>query len=295
MTALRSPPDSRITGALSPVITDSSTVAMPSMTSPSPGNHVAGFAEHHVAGAQLRGRHLLDLAVRTVRFCATVSVLVLRSASACALPRASAIASAKLANSTVNQSHRAICTPNPMSAGARDDIADRRTPSSERRPPRRRTSPDSSISVIGFSLTNESLDRPPQDLRIEQRTRPGSFFGAERVRRASWLDCGGLRIYVGSRVVAILKQPSRSCIRKCSTIGPSDSAGKNVSAPTMTTVPTSRPTNSGPCVGKRAARDRNRFLRREAAGDGQQRNDEQESADQHRQADASGCTRACSR
>ena len=33
----RSPPDSRMTGALSPVITDSSTVAMPSITSPSPG------------------------------------------------------------------------------------------------------------------------------------------------------------------------------------------------------------------------------------------------------------------
>src|ERR1700719_114831 len=37
VTALRSPPDSRMTGALSPVMTDSSTVAMPSMTSPSPG------------------------------------------------------------------------------------------------------------------------------------------------------------------------------------------------------------------------------------------------------------------
>ena len=37
VTALRSPPDSRMTGALSPVITDSSTVAIPSMTSPSPG------------------------------------------------------------------------------------------------------------------------------------------------------------------------------------------------------------------------------------------------------------------
>ena len=37
VTALRSPPDSRMTGALSPVMTDSSTVAMPSITSPSPG------------------------------------------------------------------------------------------------------------------------------------------------------------------------------------------------------------------------------------------------------------------
>ncbi len=37
VTALRSPPDSRITGALSPVIADSSTLAIPSITSPSPG------------------------------------------------------------------------------------------------------------------------------------------------------------------------------------------------------------------------------------------------------------------
>ena len=37
VTALRSPPDSRMTGADSPVIADSSTEAMPSMTVPSPG------------------------------------------------------------------------------------------------------------------------------------------------------------------------------------------------------------------------------------------------------------------
>ena len=52
VTALRSPPDSRMTGALSPVITDSSTDATPSITSPSPGIDVAGLAEHDVAGAQ---------------------------------------------------------------------------------------------------------------------------------------------------------------------------------------------------------------------------------------------------
>ena len=56
VTALRSPPDSRITGALSPVITDSSTVAMPSMTSPSPGMTSPASHDHDVAGAQLRRR-----------------------------------------------------------------------------------------------------------------------------------------------------------------------------------------------------------------------------------------------
>ncbi len=37
VTALRSPPLSRMTGALSPVMADSSTLAIPSITSPSPG------------------------------------------------------------------------------------------------------------------------------------------------------------------------------------------------------------------------------------------------------------------
>jgi hypothetical protein len=42
-----------------------------------------------------------------------VSDFALRSASACALPRPSAIASAKLANSTVNHSHSVICRLKP--------------------------------------------------------------------------------------------------------------------------------------------------------------------------------------
>ena len=67
VTALRSPPDSRITGALSPVMTDSSTVAMPSITSPSPGMMSPGFAHHDVAGAQLRGRHLFGAICPTTR------------------------------------------------------------------------------------------------------------------------------------------------------------------------------------------------------------------------------------
>jgi hypothetical protein len=39
-------------------------------------------------------------------------------------------------------------------------------------------------------------------------------------------------------------------MKKCSTTGPSERAGKNVSAPTITITPTSRLTNSGPWVGK---------------------------------------------
>ena len=124
VTALRSPPDSRITGALSPVITDSSTVAMPSITSPSPGNQVA-----RVARSRCRRRAAAKPA--PARSCRerqaaspATSVLVLRSASACALPRASAIASAKFANSTVNQSHSEIWIWNPIRRAPVNDVAD---------------------------------------------------------------------------------------------------------------------------------------------------------------------------
>ena len=72
-------------------------------------DQVAGVAKHDVAGAQRRAGDLLDFPARRQRF-ATTSVLVLRRVSACALPRASAIASAKLANSTVNQSQSVICS-----------------------------------------------------------------------------------------------------------------------------------------------------------------------------------------
>ena len=57
VTAHRSPPDSRITGADSPVIADSSTLAMPSTTSPSPGMISPGLAPPRCRRcAQLRWR-----------------------------------------------------------------------------------------------------------------------------------------------------------------------------------------------------------------------------------------------
>ena len=53
VTALRSPPLSRTTGADSPVMADSSTVAMPSTISPSAANDLAGLADEVVADLQL--------------------------------------------------------------------------------------------------------------------------------------------------------------------------------------------------------------------------------------------------
>ncbi len=112
VTAERSPPDSRITGADSPVIADSSTEATPSITSPSPGiNSVAATITTSPSRSFEPGTDSIEPFAHTRR--AIVSDLARRSASAWAFPRPSAMASAKFANNTVNHSHTVICSENP--------------------------------------------------------------------------------------------------------------------------------------------------------------------------------------
>ena len=118
VTAERSPPDSRMTGADSPVMAASLTEAMPSITSPSPG--MMSPASQTTRSPCSRSSaatpsNTSKLSGITSRF-ARVSVRICRSVSACALPRPSATASAKLANSTVNHSHNTIWKVRPRSA-----------------------------------------------------------------------------------------------------------------------------------------------------------------------------------
>ena len=103
VTALRSPPDSRITGADSPVIADSSTEAMPSITVPSPG--ISSPASTTTTSPRVSSEAAF---VPPSRIFATVSLRIARSVSACARPRPSAKASAMLANTTVSHSQMAI-------------------------------------------------------------------------------------------------------------------------------------------------------------------------------------------
>ncbi len=124
VTADRSPPLSRITGADSPVMADSSTEAMPWITSPSPGmswfastttrspffRREAGIISSFATGMTSSGAGQ----VRTLR--ATVSWRMRRSVSAWALPRPSATASAKLAKITVNQSQSETASVNQRGA-----------------------------------------------------------------------------------------------------------------------------------------------------------------------------------
>src|SRR5580698_6688598 len=116
VTAERSPPDSRMTGADSPVIAASLTEATPSITSPSEG--MLSPASTSTISPTLRlvpdtRRKVLSEPVSSL---AWLSVRVFFSDSACALPRPSATASAKLANSTVNHSHRMIWKVKPRLA-----------------------------------------------------------------------------------------------------------------------------------------------------------------------------------
>ena len=118
VTALRSPPDSRTTGADSPVMADSSTVATPETIVPSPG--ITSPASHFTKSPTfscVAGTSVVLLACSLASRLATVCERVLRSESACALPRPSAMASAKLANSTVNHSQATTCAEK-ASAGA---------------------------------------------------------------------------------------------------------------------------------------------------------------------------------
>src|SRR5271167_1437256 len=111
VTADRSPPDSRITGADSPVIADSSTDATPSITSPSPGtNSPAATSTMSPERSFELATTSIEPSPRSLR--ASVSARALRSVSAWAFPRPSAMASAKFANSTVNHSQSVICNPN---------------------------------------------------------------------------------------------------------------------------------------------------------------------------------------
>ena len=108
VTEAKSPPDSRITGADSPVMALSSTNAPPSITSPSQGMmspaststtsplRSSSAGTWSICAPYLGSRNLRAKAVFLTPF----------RLLACALLRPSASASAKLANSTVNHSHR---------------------------------------------------------------------------------------------------------------------------------------------------------------------------------------------
>ncbi|CAM5652333.1 hypothetical protein SHIRM173S_05629 [Streptomyces hirsutus] len=206
VTAERSPPDSRITGADSPVIADSSTLAMPSTTSPSPGmispastitwspccSCGAGTASSVPPAGSLPGS-------QPGRRRAMVARLALRRVSAWALPRLSATDSARLAKSTVSHSQNAMSQPKTVASRTASTVL--------------QAAPTSTISITGLchSVAGLSLrsasgsartscrgsSRPPRprcdgkgvgnglrEVRVRFRRGPGISAGPRRAARA---------------------------------------------------------------------------------------------------------------
>jgi hypothetical protein len=106
VTAERSPPDSRMTGADSPVIADSSTLAMAVDDLAVAGDDLAGDHDARVADLELGAGHLLDGSVGPADVRERVRPGPAQRVGLGLAPP-SAMASAKLANSTVNHSHSA--------------------------------------------------------------------------------------------------------------------------------------------------------------------------------------------
>ena len=100
VTEEKSPPDSRVTGADSPVIADSSTDAIPSMTSPSFGMTSPIFT-NTISPFRSSDAKIISSSPFWRITLAFVSFFVFFKVAACAFPRPSATDSAKFANNTV--------------------------------------------------------------------------------------------------------------------------------------------------------------------------------------------------
>ena len=106
-----------MTGADSPVIADSSTEAIPSTTSPSLGIRSPISTSTMSPGFNCAAGIVSKFPpLAPARRLAIISVRARRSVAACALPRPSATASAKLANTTVSHSQNAIWKVKPRCA-----------------------------------------------------------------------------------------------------------------------------------------------------------------------------------
>ena len=135
---------------------------------------LARLDDDDVAALQLGRGDVLDQPLSVRRY-ATVVVRVARSALACALPRPSAIASAKFANSTVSQSQSAIVPVNQSGSASPTPKRSRKKmavvitlPSSTMKMTGLR------MSVRGSSFTNESRIARDDDLAREDAVRRAS-------------------------------------------------------------------------------------------------------------------------
>src|SRR6516162_8649727 len=271
VTPERSPPDSRMTGADSPVIADSSTEATPSMISPSEGMYSPAETSTRSPARSL------ELATCSVfpeasRRLATVSERALRSVSAWALPRPSAMASAKLANATVNQSQSVICRLN-LKAG----------------PPLNR-----STVVITLPISTTNMTGLPIILRglsfrkASQRARRTIFPSQIAFLRGALVECAmgpaGMRgAVVGCGVIAIvIALKSLACAHEqMFKDRPQAERREKRECPQDQNHADKERREQRCCHRESAERWRNIFLLRQVSGDGEHGDDHQEPAREH--------------
>src|SRR6266850_4652003 len=255
VTAERSPPASRITGADSPVIADSSTDATPSMISPSEGmNSLAETATM----SPVRNLELGTFSTRvppSSKRLAVVSERALRNVSACALPRPSAMASAKFANSTVNHNHRVIWRLNLKSAPPLNSRAVVIT-----LPISTTNMTGFPIIFLGFSLSSAS-----------HRARRTIFHS--QIALVFFAIVDSLERLARAQEQVLKDRPQTQCREKCQRTHNQNRANQQHSKKRRS----HRKSSQG---------WRNVFLARQIAGNSQHRNDHQEPARKHRQSDS---------
>src|SRR5580658_8442476 len=262
VTAERSPPDSRMTGADSPVMADSSTEAMPSITSPSLGIN-SPISTMTTSPCLRSGAATISKSAPLIRF-AIVSVRALRNVAACALPRPSATASAKLANRTVIHSHRMIWKVKLRYGPC--------VTKSRRKMIVVRVATTSTTNITGLRTINRG-----SSLRNE------SPIAGPRIAGSSIVDDAPRLLVLVSMLAACVEQSAR--LHREMLDDGAKGEGWKESQTASDQDHADHEANEQSAIGReRASRYRNDLLAHQRSGDRQHRNDHQEAADEHRQA-----------
>ena len=270
VTALRSPPLSRMTGALSPVMALSSTEAAPTITSPSAGMSSPASTSTRSPRAQQAGGH-----VSRRRRRARASASLWASTSLRALRRRVGLGPAPALGQGLGEVGEDDREPQQQRDGQGEA---RRDPSlmpasDSKNSTRVSRAPTHTTNITGLrTCTRGSSLRNEFGHGLEDEA---AVVGGPL--RPSRVEVLGLAQY-GRRLV------HQCTIIRCSTIGPRASAGKKLSAPTTMITAISRPDEQRAVGAQGAGALGDELLLGQRAGDGQRGQHHPEAADQHGQA-----------
>ena len=221
VTAERSPPDSRITGADSPVMADSSTEAMPSMISPSDGIISPGGHDDDVAELELRRRRPARASRRAAGGCAIG--LGAGLAQRVGLGLAAALGH-RLGE--VGEQHR---EPQPHGDEPGEHVLRR----AGRRRGRGRTGRGEDAADLDHEHDRVADHVARVELARSCRPSPAARSAGSNSDRCCTSGARGHSDVDGAVTCSVTHRPS------CSTIGPSATTGKKVRPTTMSTTPVS--------------------------------------------------------